>query len=406
MATIVKKILVIDDSTLCYGDLLSHLCHDDTYFKIWRYNTLSDYLVNLIKAIYYNKDIVLLDKDFSDNELKVLGIKSAVIQARIEPDPKLTLDKIQKSLIHSVAKITIFTSGTTGLPKKVTHSISSLSRMIRQDERYNNDIWGLAYNPTHMAGLQVLLQAIFNQNTIINIFKKNSEVIHQLIAKYKITHISSTPTFYRLFVSSPVVHQQVKRITLGGEKFDEQLQNKLASTFPNAKITNIYASTEAGSLLVSRGSYFKIPDNLTDKIRIIDNQLMIHRTLMAANEEVNSDWYATGDLVEYSIENPMFFKFVRRDSELINIGGYKVNPNEVEEVLESMENIHQARVYGKENSVMGKILCADIVSGLPVDIKTLRINLSHQLQDFKIPRVIRRVENIEVTRTGKVKRTL
>lgn len=399
------KPFIIDESTLIYKELLERVCNDNYYFKCQRFCTINEFIVNFVKSVFYCKDIVLIDNNCSDNELNNLGINVNNTTDSIKPYKNLTLENLIIDLKKSSSKITIFTSGTTGIPKKVIHTIPSLSRMVRCGEKYNDNIWGFAYNPTHMAGLQVLLQAILNQNTIVNLFERSYNEITNLIDSHQVTHISSTPTFYRLLASSPQVFNHVKRITLGGEKYDAQLEKKLAIKFPNAKINNIYASTEVGSLLVTKGSYFKIPENLMDKVKIIDNQLMVHKTLLAINDEIKTEWYATGDLIEFASDDSSIFKFIRRESDLINIGGYKVNPNEVEEVILRLENIIGARVYSKENSVMGKILYADIVTDYPIDIKELRIELSHYLQDFKIPRIIKRVKQIEVTRTGKVKRT-
>ena len=102
----------------------------------------------------------------------------------------------------------------------------------------------------------------------------------------------------------------------------------------------------------------------------------------------------------------MRFCFLNRKSDLINVGGYMVNPFEVEEVLCKFENILSARVFGKPNSVIGNILCAEIVSSgsAGISIPQIQSGLRKQLQEFKIPRIIKVVETIEVTRTGKLSR--
>ena len=92
---------------------------------------------------------------------------------------------------------------------------------------------------------------------------------------------------------------------------------------------------------------------------------------------------------------------------MINIGGYKVNPGEVEDILLSIDGVQQVLVYGKSNSVLGNILCADIMKDTnslltELDIRTA---LKDQLQDFKIPRRIKFVKSLALTRTGKLKRS-
>ena len=167
---------------------------------------------------------------------------------------------------------------------------------------------------------------------MIYIFDENRKEIEGKLKKYNVTHISATPTFYRTiipYIKSPI--ESIQRITTGGEKYDEALENTLKRSFPNAKIRNVYASTEAGSLFSAKGEIFKISDRIKDKIRIDENnELLIHKSLLGQSEtfKLENDWYKTGDIVQKIDED--HFKFVSRKSEMINIGGYKVNPHEVE----------------------------------------------------------------------------
>ena len=101
-----------------------------------------------------------------------------------------------------------------------------------------------------------------------------------------------------------------------------------------------------------------------------------------------------------------FFRFISRKNELINVGGYKVNPYEVEQAILNMQEIQEVMVYGKPNSVLGNILCAEIklMEGGNIDESKIRFYLSENIQDFKIPRRIKFVESFTLTRTGKLKR--
>lgn len=128
------------------------------------------------------------------------------------------MGEVIEALVHSTSEITMFTSGTTGQPKKVVHSIQTLTRSVRRGEKYNNQIWAYAYNPTHMAGLQVFFQAFENLNTLINVFNRTRSEIFNLIKKHSITHISATPTFYRLLLPYERAYSSVIRLTLGGER--------------------------------------------------------------------------------------------------------------------------------------------------------------------------------------------
>ena len=111
-------------------------------------------------------------------------------------------------------------------------------------------------------------------------------------------------------------------------------------------------------------------------------------------------------MVEWVDRNEYIFRFKSRKNELINIGGYKVNPLEVEDAIRNFSNIIDVHVYGKQNSILGNILCADIVKDQKSEIgeSDIRLYLKEILQDYKIPRRIRFVNYLETTRTGKMKR--
>ena len=288
------------------------------------------------------------------------------------------------------------------------HSISSLTRNVRIGKQYAGQIWAFAYNPTHMAGLQVFFQAFENQNTLVNVFGKTRSVIYHQIEEKKITHISATPTFYRLLLPVEKSCNSVIRVTLGGEKSDQHLYKAIGKIFPKAKINNIYASTEAGALFAAQGDCFQIPLAIRDKFKVVEDELLIHKSLLGSSESFSftDDFYHSGDLIEWVDWDKGLFRFKSRKNELINVGGYKVNPTEVENAIMSIEGVRQALVYGKANSILGNVLCSDVQLEEDVNLTELDIKkaLSSQLQDFKIPRRIKFVEALSLTRTGKLKR--
>ena len=319
------------------------------------------------------------------------------------------MDEVVAALQQSKSEITIFTSGTTGQPKKVVHSIATLTRSVRIGDRYKGQIWSYAYNPTHMAGLQVFFQAFENQNTLVNVFGKTREVVYQQIADRQITHISATPTFYRLLLPFEKSYDSVIRVTLGGEKSDQHLYDAIRQIFPNAKINNVYASTEAGSLFAAKGDCFQIPVAIRDMFKVVDDELLIHKSLLGSSEsfKFTDDFYHSGDLIEWVDKESGLFRFKSRKNELINVGGYKVNPGEVEDAIMAMNGVRQALVYGKANSILGNVLCADVQleEGFTLTELDIKKQLASQLQDFKIPRRIKFVEEMSLTRTGKLKRS-
>ena len=127
----------------------------------------------------------------------------------------------------------------------------------------------------------------------------------------------------------------------------------------------------------------------------------------ASSLNFKDNWYATSDLVDIHTKNPLTFKFISRKNEMINTGGYKVNPNEVEEAIRLNEAVNDVYVYGRKNSLIGNIISCDVVrNNLSLTDKEIRNFLKDKMQGYKIPRIINFVDLLTTTRTGKQLRNL
>ena len=398
---LVKWDYLIDD--INNTSIYNPYCKSTDYYTVFKH---------IILSLLIDEEIILLDSDFTESELINLTGRSEYTEFS-KPFEKCKASNLsnQRELIEKLSnssknwKITLFTSGTTGIPKKVSHDFKSITRFVKVSERNEKSIWGFAYNPTHMAGIQVFFQALLNGNSIIRLFGLNTKDIYTEITNNGITHISATPTFYRLLLPYDEMFPSVERITSGGEKFNEKTFNQLNGIFPNAKITNVYASTEAGTLFASQNDIFSVRPEYEHLIHVENNELLIHNSLMGSTETNFDEWYNTGDVIEIVSKKPLKFRFVNRKSEMINVGGYKVNPLEVEEAILVLTGIKNVRVYSKSNSVLGNIICCEVVTNSnQITESSIRTFLQSKIQEFKIPRIIRFVDKLSTTRTGKLKR--
>lgn len=403
-----KLFLVDNNKVYSYADLLKDINQKNYYSCLYKTNDLYKYFLNFLVGLLSDQPLTLIDSDINDNEINSLGINEEInIKENTRKPYFETIEKVIEKIEKSTSEISIFTSGTTGQPKNVKHTVTTLTRSVRIDEKYAKQVWAFAYNPTHMAGLQVFFQVFMNTNTMINVFNQTRQSVYDLIEKYAIDHISATPTFYRLLLPVEKAYPTVVRVTFGGEKSDKKLYDSILKIFPKAKINNIYASTEAGSLFCAKGEYFVIPAAIKDKVKIVDNEVLLHQSLLGKSDSLllNNGYYHTGDLIEWHNEEDGLFRFVNRKNELINVGGYKVNPQEVRDVILTIEGIQDAVVYAKANSVLGNILCADIKTfNNENNLSEIQIRniLSTQLQEFKVPRRIKFVDELSLTRTGKI----
>ena len=162
-----------------------------------------------------------------------------------------------------------------------------------------------------MGGIQVLLQALINGNTIIYAYKKDRLTVFEEIKKHRVTHIAGTPTFFRLLTPPDQKFNTVIRASTGGERLDTKTIEIISAIFPKAITTNIYALTEAGSVLYSKNNHFE----LNSRCKIINNILFV--------KTKDGTWCDTGDTVQLVSETK--FKFTGRRKNIINIAGNDVN---------------------------------------------------------------------------------
>ena len=293
------------------------------------------------------------------------------------------------SNIEENREVLFTTSGTTGAPKKITHSVDTVTKQVKVADK--SAIWGLTYEHTKIAASQVIVQAYRNDNTLINLYGKSTKEVHNLIEEYQITHLSGTPTFYRLNFRDEIFNS-LQQVTLGGEVVTEEVITLVKKVFPNAKVSNIYALTEYGSLLASSSHRFRLSER-TEKYIKLDKTLHVF---------FDGEWNDTGDAVEVFDDGT--FSIVGRESSMINVGGQKVNPYIIEEYLNNVDGIISSKVYAKVNSLTGNLVAADIVTNGRVDIKLLKKKLRETFKPYEVPRFINEVEELNINSTGKISR--
>lgn len=312
------------------------------------------------------------------------------------------------------------TSGTTGVPKLIAHTLESLTRGISNRKLNDRYTWASLYNPRRFAGLQVFLQALISGSPLI--LSDHSQVAPEYfgqLVKLGCNALSATPTMWRKLAMYPGFEElPLKQITLGGEIADQPILDLLQSTFPKARITHIYASTEAGVCFAVRDGKAGFPisylDSGTTKVSMrIDeaNHLWLFREGYASNKITDSplaspEWLDSGDLIKVDGDRVYF---VGRASGAINVGGNKVMPEEVEEVIREVQGIAFAVVKGRKNPMTGNLVEAHIATlhGWAFDEKLKRKIIAHcreRLEPFKVPFVLKSLDNIEFDSAGKISR--
>jgi acyl-coenzyme A synthetase/AMP-(fatty) acid ligase len=316
--------------------------------------------------------------------------------------------------------VSLMTSGTTGRPKLVRHSVESLTAATRvaRTTLGADDRWLLTYQPTTFAGLQVILTAVCSQAALVTATGRTPAEFVEAAASFAATHISGTPTFWRSFLLASLGRElpRLRQITLGGEAVDQPTLDRLASRFPSARITHVYASTEAGSLFAVHDRRAGFPAAWLTGVRTAGVTLRVRDGVLEVRSPrrtaglvggmaptISDDgWLVTGDLVR--VEGDRIY-FQGRTDDVINVGGGKVYPQEIEEFLLSCAGVIEARVRGVSNPISGTILAAEVILDGGEDPAWRRIELLRlcqaNLPAHKAPRLVRVVKEIASHDSGK-----
>jgi acyl-CoA synthetase (AMP-forming)/AMP-acid ligase II len=321
----------------------------------------------------------------------------------------------------------MLTSGTSGVPKIVRHTLEGLCGAIVAEgpSRGAPAVWATFYDIRRYGGLQIFLRAIIGGGSMV--LSAAGEALADHVARlsaHGVTHISGTPSHWRkLLMSGAAAAGFAPRyVRLSGEIADQAVLDGLKQAFPNASVGHAYASTEAGVGFAVNDGFEGFPASLIGsnrdgvEMRVVDNSLRI-RSRRAADAYVGTNTSAltdadgfvdTGDMVELRGER---YYFVGRRGGIINIGGLKVHPEEIEAVINRHADVRMSRAKSRKSPITGAIAVADVVLADSGASRSKQIHdeiladcRSH-LASYKVPAVIRFVEALDVTPAGKLARS-
>ena len=426
------KIAIIDDGkSYTYGELLEGILDlSSTTLKGIKNKVVaiiggySFYNIALFLALYENKNIIVPLVECNETALKE-SMADIKINAGILDFPKLEFPKLEfletndkkHAIIENLfrqkhAGLVLFSSGSTGKPKAMIHDLDTLiSSFEAKKPRKLNMLLFLLFD--HIGGINTLLNILATLSTAIIPKHRNSDEICALIEKYKISVLPSNPTFLNLILMSNA-HKKydlssLKMITYGTETMSESLLARLKATFKKVKFLQTFGTSETGILNTSSKSsgstYIKLNDA---EYKIVNGELWIksktqilgylNADMSAFKASFEDGWFKTGDLV---LRDAEYLKIVGRVKELINIGGKKALPSEIESVIMELENIADCVVYGEKNAITGQSVSCDVVlkSDMSKDElkKLIRSTCASKLERYKIPSKINVVEKIAFT---------
>ncbi len=306
-------------------------------------------------------------------------------------------------------KLLLLTSGTSGPPKCVRYLWRDLMAQVHKTES-SHARWLLAYRLNHFAGIQVLCHVLVHAQTLL---LPDSSATADAIAtavRFEATHISASPTFWRYALALPGVQEiHPHQITLGSEVVSEDLLARLRALYPGARLVHIYATTELGSCVSVADGMAGLPIRVLQRqpdaavqFKVDDGELWVRAlhgmvSYLDQSDNTTLGWRPTGDLVELTEERILF---VGRRTEVINVGGIKVNPQQVEQHLQSLPEVQLLRAYGRENPITGQIVALDVVLSPGIDVALAEDRIFEAALDLprhSRPRSVNFVDSLSMT---------
>jgi acyl-CoA synthetase (AMP-forming)/AMP-acid ligase II len=332
-----------------------------------------------------------------------------------------------RTILRNIASEWLFlTSGTTGRPKQVIHTLSSLAAPLENGgAALPKTVWTSFYDIRRYGGMQLFLRALYSGGSMI--FSSPQEPFASFLQRVGaggVTHISGTPSHWRYALMSGAANKiSPAYIRLSGEVVDQGILDKLHETFPQARVVHAFASTEAGIAFDVRDGLAGFPANLLEQpdspvaLKIKNGTLHVRssRTAMKYTREglalLDEEGFVdTGDLVELHDNR---YHFVGRREGVINIGGLKVYPEEIEAVLNRHPAVQMSLVRDRRNPITGALVVADIVikpsyladgSSFPAIRNELLATCRKTLAPHKVPTTLREVPFLKITASGKLAR--
>jgi acyl-coenzyme A synthetase/AMP-(fatty) acid ligase len=380
--------------------------------------------------------IVIAPPDVKPEHLPSV-IERAAIDVVAGEDPALGVDGVRFEQVRlpdygpAIAPLrksewVLFTSGTTGVPKMVVHSLEGLRGAI-QPAASDDIVWGTFYDIRRYGGLQILLRALLGQaSLILSDADENVADFLGRLGRHGVTHLTGTPSHWRRALMSPANTEIVPRyVRLSGEIADQAILDSLKARFPDAAIGHAYASTEAGVGFEVTDGLEGFPASLIGRpgpveMKVADGILHVRSPRTASqyigggpasgSEQNNSlrheGWVNTGDMVE--LKGDRYF-FAGRTGGIINVGGLKINPEEVEAVINCHPGVRMSRVSGRKSPITGAIVIAEVVLRDAADDnaafrQAILDGCRAKLPAFKVPTMLRFVPALELTAGGKLSR--
>lgn len=293
--------------------------------------------------------------------------------------------------------LVLFSSGTAGAIKAAVHDVTPLLQKYRRPRHKLRTLAFLRFS--HIGGIDTLLYNLANGSCLVVADDRTPEAVCALIARHRVEVLPAAPSFLNLIALSGAWRHHdlssLRFVTYGAEVMPQATLDRCGQMFPGAQLLQKYGTTEVGTLR----SQSKAPGSLWMRlggegydVRVVDGRLQIKAEsamlgYLNAPSPIDADgWFHTGDLVEVDGD---FVRIKGRETDVINVGGRKVHPAEVESALLQVDNVADVTVYGEPNALLGQIVCARVQPARSEDAEAFRRRIRQEcgqhLDSYKVP---------------------
>ncbi len=315
--------------------------------------------------------------------------------------------------------LVLFSSGSTGASKAAVHDLTSLLEKFRVRRHSYRTISFLLYD--HIGGINTMLYTLSNAGCLVTVDERTPDEVLRVVEKYRVQLLPTSPTFVNLILLSEAYQRHdissLETITYGTEPMSENTLKRFHELFPGIQLLQTYGLSEVGILR----SKSKASDSLWVKIggegyetRVVENVLHIKAQsamlgyLNAPSPFTEDGWFNTNDAVEVDGD---YFRILGRVSELINVGGEKVYPTEIESVVLELPEVADVTVYGERNPITGQIVCANVYPAIELSsaerrefVDRIKKHCRSRLAAFKVPVKVSLVDERQYTERFKKSR--
>jgi long-chain acyl-CoA synthetase len=377
------------DQSFLYGNLLDRTNHWCSYLRENRIRAgtvtaieadFSPNAIALMLALVENGCIAVpLTSSVAAKKAEFMAIAGVEALLEVDEHDVAQLTRFERPRSHELLQrlrkrghpgLILFSSGSTGQSKAAVHDIVGMLGKFKVPRHARRAITFLLYD--HIGGFNTMLYQLSNAGCIVTVQDRDPDTVLRTVERHKVELLPTSPTFMNLILLSEAYRRydlsSLKVVTYGTERSSNSLWVKLGGEGFQTRVVDDILQIKAESAMLG---YLNAPSPFTE-----------------------DGWFNTDDKVEVDGD---YFRILGRHSEIINVGGQKVYPAQVESVVQEMPEVAEVSVYGEKNAITGQIPCAAVRLREPRDARQfhreLRQFCRQRLQQFEIPVRVMLVEN-------------